>query len=103
MSVFHYDDTPLPVGIPVNMNGSDESYELGLYDGAIHAEQWASEPEAGVLFESQDAARRWLEAVTTALTPYIESGDRGTRIPDAEGWAGEDEEPEAAVALDDQE
>lgn len=91
MSVFHYNDTPLPVGIPVNMNGSDESYELGLYDGAIYADQYADEPEAGVLFESRDAARRWVEAVVAALTPYIESGNREARIPDPGGWADDSE------------
>lgn len=86
MSVFHYDESALPVGLPVNMNGSDESYQLGLYDGAIHADQYPDEPEEGVLFESPDGARAWLEAVTVALTPYIESGDRSARIPDSAGW-----------------
>lgn len=89
MTTFHYNDTPLPVGIAVGMNGSDDSYELGLYDGALYADQYADEPEEGVLFESPDAARRWLEAVTAVLTPYIESKDMGARIPDPTGWAVE--------------
>lgn len=94
--IFHYDDTPLPVGIEVRMNGSDKSYGLGLYDGALYADQYAEEPEYGVLFESPDAAKRWLEAVTADLTPYIESGDRTPRIPDPEGWAtdGDDDDSE---------
>lgn len=87
MTTFHYNDTPLPVGVPVGMNGSDESYELGFYDGALYADQYADEPEGGVLFESPDAARRWLDAATAALTPYIESGDMAARIPNPEGWA----------------
>lgn len=87
MTTFHYDDTPMPVGVAVNMNGSEKSYELGLFDGALHAEQYADEPETGVLFESPDAARRWLEAVTTVLAPYIENGDRTDRIPDPDGWS----------------
>lgn len=87
MSTFTYDDTPLPVGAPVNMNGSKESYELGLYDGALYAEQYADEPEEGVLFQSPEAARRWLEAVTAVLTPYIATGDRDARIPDPTGWS----------------
>lgn len=85
-TVFNYDDTPLPVGLPMGMNGSDESYELGLYDGALRAEQYADEPEHGVLFESPEAARAWLEAVEAVLAPYIESGDRAARVPDPEGW-----------------
>jgi hypothetical protein len=86
MSVFHYDETPLPVGLPVSMNGSGGSYELGLYDGALYSEQYADEPESGVLFSSPDGARRWLEAATAALKPYIKSGDRDARIPDPTGW-----------------
>ena len=93
MSTFHYDDTPLPVGLMVGMNGSDESYELGLYDGALHSEQWADEPEEGVLFESPDAARRWLEAATAVLTPYIESGDQAARVPYPTGWLTSDPDP----------
>lgn len=89
MSTFHYDHTPLPVGLPVNMNGSDTSYRLGLYDGALHADQYADEPEESVLFESPDAAARWLAAATAALTPYIDSGDRDARTPDPSGWAEE--------------
>jgi len=87
MSVFHYSDTPLPVGIPVRMNGSGTSYELGLYDGADHGDQYADEPEAGVLFESPECAAQWLEAVQMVLTPYIDSGDRDVRIPNPDGWA----------------
>jgi len=89
MTTFHYDDTPLPVGVPMGMNGSDDSYLLGLHDGATHSEQYADEPEYGVLFESPDAARRWLEAATAVLAPYIESGDQSARIPDPEGWASD--------------
>lgn len=84
--IFHYDDSALPVGHPVRMNGSDTSYALGLYDGANHGEQYADEPEEMVMFESPDGAKAWLEAATAALTPYIESGDREPRIPDPEGW-----------------
>ncbi|MFJ9313781.1 hypothetical protein ACIRN4_06270 [Pimelobacter simplex] len=91
MSIFHYNDTPLPVGLRVGMNGSDDSYKLGLYDGSLYAEQWADEPEEGVLFASPEAARRWLEAATAVLTPYIESGDQAARIPEPDGWAIEDE------------
>lgn len=91
MTLFHYNDTPLPVGIAVRMNGSEKSYELGLYDGALYSEQYAIEPEEGVLFESPDAAKRWLEAVTAVLAPYIESGDQKQRIPNPSGWAIEEE------------
>lgn len=87
MSAFIYDDTPMPVGVPVGMDGSRESYELGIFDGALYDDQYADEPEYGVLFESPDAARRWLAAATAVLTPYIESGDRNPRIPNSEGWA----------------
>ena len=86
MSVFHYDETPLPVGVPVNMNGNDTCYELGLYDGALYSEQYANEPEEAVLFESPEGAKEWLAAVTSVLTPYIESGDREPRIPSPNGW-----------------
>ena len=86
MSIWHYDNTPLPVGLAVRMNGSDKSYELGLYDGALYSEQYADEPEAGVLFESPEGARRWLEATVAVLTPYIESGDQDSRVPDETGW-----------------
>ena len=87
MSIIHYDETPLPVGIAVSLNGSDESYELGLCDGATYAEQWPDEPEYGVLFENPECARRWLEAATAVLTPYIESGNQDARVPDPTGWA----------------
>ena len=90
MSVFHYDDTPLPVGIPVRMNGSPTSYQLGLYDGADYGDQYADEPENAVLFQSPEAAGRWLEAVTAVLTPYIESGDREIRVPNLDGWANDE-------------
>lgn len=86
MGVFHYDDSPVPVGNPVRMNGSKTSYALGLYDGATHAEQYAAEPEEQVLFESPEGAKAWLEAVVAVLTPYIESGDREPRVPEPEGW-----------------
>lgn len=86
MTVFHYDDTPLPVGVRVHMNGSDKSYQLGFNDGALYAVQYADEPDEGVLFESPEGARRWLDAVTAVLAPYIESGDMGARIPDPTGW-----------------
>ena len=87
MSTFHYDETPLPVGYAVRMNGSKTSYGLGLYDGADHGDQYADDPEYSVLFESPDAARRWLETATAVLTPYIESGDSAPRVPDPTGWA----------------
>jgi hypothetical protein len=68
------------------MNGAD-GYQLGLYDGATYSEQYPDEPEHGVLFQSPEAAKRWLDAATAVLTPYIESGDDTARIPDPEGWA----------------
>lgn len=86
MGVFVYDDSALPVGNPVRMNGSEESYALGLYDGANHGEQYPDEPEETVLFESPDVARAWLAAVTEVLTPYIVMGDREARYPDLDGW-----------------
>lgn len=86
MSVFHYNNTPLPVGQQVGMNGSKNSYLLGLFDGATHCEQYADDPEAGVLFESPEAAARWLGATTAVLTPYIATGDKSKRIPNADGW-----------------
>lgn len=89
MTTFHYDDTPLPVGVPVRMDGNDESYELGVYDGALQADQYADEPDQGILFESPEAARRWLDAATAVLTPYIENGDKNARVPDPAGWAVE--------------
>lgn len=91
MGVWHYDETPLPVGVMVHMNGSNKSYQLGLYDGALYSEQYADEPDEGVLFESPEGAKRWLDAVTAVLTPYIESGDQESRIPDPSGWATEEE------------
>lgn len=87
MTTIHYDETPLPVGVPMGLNGSDVSYELGLHDGSTYTEQYADEPEHGVVFESPEGAKRWLEAVTAVLTPYIESGDQEPRIPDPSGWA----------------
>lgn len=97
MSIFHYDETPLPVGVAVRMNGSDRSYELGLYDGAVYADQYPDEPEYGVLFESPEGARRWLEAATAVLMPYIESGDQAARIPNPDGWSIWDEGNEASA------
>ncbi|MCM0622192.1 hypothetical protein [Nocardioides bruguierae] len=87
ISVFHYNGNPLPVGNPVSMNGSRQSYALGFYDGADYGEQYADEPEEGVLFQSPEAAEAWLEAVTAVLTPYIETGDRSARRPDPDGWS----------------
>lgn len=87
MSTFHYNRNPLPVGVPMRMNGSQDSYMVGFYDGADHSEQYADEPEEGVLFESPEVAKAWLEAVTEVLTPYVESGDREARVPDPSGWA----------------
>ena len=87
VNIFHYNDTPLPVGLPVKMNGSTTSYQLGLYDGGTYDDQYPDEPEYGVAFESPEAAERWLEAATAALTPYIDSGDRSARIPVPDGWA----------------
>ncbi len=86
MSTWHYDETPLPVGLPIRANGQD-AYELGIYDGALYSDQYADEPDEGVLFMSPEGAAAWLAAATEALTPYIESGDRSARIPDADGWA----------------
>jgi hypothetical protein len=86
MTVWTYEDTPAPVGLPINMNGSDLAYELGLYDGATHGTQYPDEPDHGVLFETPETAKRWLEAVVAVLTPYIESEDREPRIPDPTGW-----------------
>jgi hypothetical protein len=91
MSTWHYDETPLPVGLPVTMNSNAKAYELGLYDGANYGEQYADEPEEAVLFESPEGAQQWLKAVTAVLTPYIKTGDRSVRIPDATGWASDDE------------
>lgn len=87
MSVFHYDRTPQPVGVATNMNGSDKSYMLGIYDGADRSEQYVDDPDAGVLFQSPEGAKAWLEAATAVLTPYIESGDRTDRVPNPEGWS----------------
>lgn len=87
MSIWHYNETPLPVGLPVRANGDDNWYNLGLYDGALYSDQYADEPEEGVLFESPEAAQAWLAAVTAVLGPYIEDGDRSTRVPDPTGWA----------------
>lgn len=87
MSTFHYDSTPLPVGNPVRMNGSGQSYALGLYDGANYSAQFRDDPEVAVLFESPEGARRWLEVVQAVLSPCIESGDRAARVPNADGWA----------------
>jgi len=91
MSVFHYDETPLPIGLPVHMNGSNTSYQLGLYDGALYGDQYIDDPEEGVLFESPEGARKWLTAVYEALTPYIESGDRDLRVPNPDGWSVDEE------------
>lgn len=87
MSTWHYNDTPLPVGNPVRMNGRDGSYELGLYDGAYYDDQYADEPEASILFESPEAAKAWLGAVIAVLTPYIEAADRSPRVPSDSGWS----------------
>lgn len=88
--IFQYNDTPLPVGNPANLNGSEASYELGLADGGYHGEQYPDEPEESITFESPEAAGAWLAAATAVLTPYIESGDRSRRIPDATGWEDSD-------------
>lgn len=91
MTTFHYDDTPLPVGVPMGMNDSKNSYLLGFYDGADYGDQYPNDPEESVLFESPEGAKRWLDSVTAVLTPYIEDGDREPRIPDPEGWADPDD------------
>lgn len=84
--IFVYDDTPTPVGNPVIMNNNRNAYALGVYDGAVHGEQYPDEPESAILFESPDAAKAWLEAATEVLTPYIKWGNREARIPNLDGW-----------------